>query len=68
MADVPYLFADEPTGNLDEANATRIMNLIDVLHRETGNTIIMITHDPDIAKRALVIYKLQGGALHIHTP
>lgn len=68
VADVPYLFADEPTGNLDEANATRIMNLIDVLHRETGNTIIMITHDPDIAKRALVIYKLQGGALHIHTP
>ena len=67
VADVPYLFADEPTGNLDETNATRIMDLIDVLHQETGNTIVMITHDPDIAKRADRIYKLQGGSLHIHT-
>jgi len=68
VADVPYLFADEPTGNLDEANAVRIMDLIDTLHKETGNTIVMITHDPDIAKRADMIYKLQGGALHIYTP
>lgn len=68
VSDVPYLFADEPTGNLDEANATRIMDLIDTLHRETGNTIIMITHDSDIAKRADIIYKLQWGTLHIHTP
>lgn len=60
VADVPYLFADEPTGNLDETNALRIMDLIDTLHQETGNTIIMITHDPDIAKRADQIYKLQG--------
>ncbi len=67
VADVPYLFADEPTGNLDETNALRIMDLIDTLHQETGNTIIMITHDPDIAKRADQIYKLQGWALHIHT-
>lgn len=42
---VPYLFADEPTGNLDERNAERIMELIRALHEETGNTIIMITHD-----------------------
>lgn len=42
---VPYLFADEPTGNLDERNAERIMELIRTLHEETGNTIIMITHD-----------------------
>ena len=67
VADVPYLFADEPTGNLDEANATRIMDLIDTLHEETGNTIVMITHDPDIAKRADMIYKLQGGSLHTYT-
>jgi putative ABC transport system ATP-binding protein len=45
VADVPYLLADEPTGNLDETNASNIMDLIDTLHKETQNTIIMITHD-----------------------
>lgn len=45
VADVPYLFADEPTGNLDEKNAEKIMELIRTLHEETKNTIIMITHD-----------------------
>jgi putative ABC transport system ATP-binding protein len=61
VADVPYLLADEPTGNLDEANAMKIMDLIDSLHKETKNTIIMITHDIDIAKRADRVYRLHGG-------
>jgi ABC-type lipoprotein export system ATPase subunit len=60
---VPYLFADEPTGNLDEKNAEKIMTLITELHRETGNTIIMITHDRDIAGYADETYRLHGGAL-----
>jgi putative ABC transport system ATP-binding protein len=63
VADVPYLLADEPTGNLDEANADRIMQLISELHRETGNTIIMITHDRDIAAHADMTYRLHGGTL-----
>lgn len=61
VADVPYLLADEPTGNLDETNAMKIMDLIDALHRETQNTIIMITHDRDIASRADRVYRLHGG-------
>ena len=61
VADVPYLLADEPTGNLDETNAMKIMDLIDTLHRETKNTIIMITHDRDIASRADRVYRLHGG-------
>ncbi len=61
VADVHYLLADEPTGNLDETNAMKIMDLIDALHRETKNTIIMITHDRDIASRADRIYRLHGG-------
>ncbi len=65
VADVEYLLADEPTGNLDEGNATRIMDLIDTLHRETGNTIVMITHDRDIANRADYIYRLHGGILQL---
>jgi putative ABC transport system ATP-binding protein len=63
VADVPYLLADEPTGNLDEVNAGRIMELITELHRETGNTIIMITHDRDIAGYADETYRLHGGQL-----
>ncbi len=63
VADVPYLFADEPTGNLDEGNARKIMDLIDALHQETKNTIVMITHDPDIASRADMVYRLHGGAI-----
>jgi ABC-type lipoprotein export system ATPase subunit len=65
VADVPYLFADEPTGNLDEANAQKIMKLIRELHHETENTIIMITHDRDIAGYADQTYRLHGGRLAI---
>lgn len=60
---MPYLLADEPTGNLDEGNAKRIMDILDVLHRETKNTIVMITHDRDIASRADTVWKLSGGTL-----
>ncbi len=63
VADVPYLLADEPTGNLDEGNARKIMHLIEELHKETKNTIIMITHDRDIASHAKKIYRLHGGKL-----
>ncbi len=63
VADVEYLLADEPTGNLDEGNANRIMDLIDILHQETGNTIVMITHDRDIANRADLIYRLHRGTI-----
>ena len=65
VADVPYLFADEPTGNLDEKNAQKIMELIRTLHEETKNTIIMITHDRGIASHADMVYRLAGGALQI---
>ena len=67
VADVEYLLADEPTGNLDEGNANRIMDLIDTLHQETGNTIVMITHDRDIASRADRVYRLSGGQLQEQT-
>lgn len=58
---VPYLFADEPTGNLDEKNAEKIMELIRDLHNETKNTIIMITHDRGIARHADSVFRLSLG-------
>lgn len=63
VADVSYLFADEPTGNLDEKNAEKIMELIRTLHEETKNTIIMITHDKGIASHADSLYRLSKGEL-----
>jgi putative ABC transport system ATP-binding protein len=62
---VPYLFADEPTGNLDEKNAEKIMELIRTLHDETKNTIIMITHDRGIADHADGTYRLSRGTLRV---
>lgn len=49
--DPSILLADEPTGNLDTATSTDIMNLFDELHRQ-GNTVILVTHEPDIADHA----------------
>jgi putative ABC transport system ATP-binding protein len=57
------LLADEPTGNLDDKNSLIITKLIKKLHKETNNTIIMITHDHKIAKIADKIYSLENNIL-----
>lgn len=57
------LLADEPTWNLDEANSDIVMNLIQKLHKDTGNTIIMITHDLEIAKLADTSFFLENHIL-----
>ncbi len=46
------LFADEPTGNLDGTTGERILDALDALRRETGATLVLVTHDPSIAERA----------------
>jgi putative ABC transport system ATP-binding protein len=57
------ILADEPTGNLDEANETVVMEIFRELHR-AGHTILMVTHDPDIARQADRRIELQHGHLH----
>lgn len=52
VGEVPYLFMDEPTGNLDKKNADRVMDLIGELRRETEISILAITHDDSVAERA----------------
>lgn len=49
VTDPEVLLADEPTGNLDSARSREIMELLTVLNREQGITIVMVTHDPDMA-------------------
>jgi putative ABC transport system ATP-binding protein len=55
------LFADEPTGNLDTARSREIMNLLTGLNRDQGVTIVMVTHEPDMATYAKrVVHFLDG--------
>ncbi len=55
------LLADEPTGNLDSKNAEQIMDIMKMYNREFGQTILMVTHNEELAKKAdKVIYMLDG--------
>jgi putative ABC transport system ATP-binding protein len=49
VTDPEILLADEPTGNLDSARTTEIMNLLAALNKQHGITIVMVTHEPDVA-------------------
>lgn len=60
---LPILLADEPTGNLDHRNAHHIMELMMELQRESGVTIIIITHDSAMAKYADRQFELSDGEL-----
>ncbi|MDX1913504.1 MAG: ABC transporter ATP-binding protein [Saprospiraceae bacterium] len=55
------LFADEPTGNLDSENAAGIVDLIFDLNRTAGTTLVLVTHDLDLARRTGRILKIKGG-------
>ena len=55
------LFADEPTGNLDAENAAGIVDLIFELNQTAGTTLVLVTHDPELAKRTGRILRLKGG-------
>lgn len=57
------LFADEPTGNLDRSTAGKISDLIFELNREAGTTLLMVTHDRELASRCGRIFELHGGRL-----
>jgi putative ABC transport system ATP-binding protein len=57
------LFADEPTGNLDGENTQNIVNLLFDLNKQAGTTLILVTHDLDLARRTGRILKLKNGAV-----
>ena len=59
------LLADEPTGNLDEDTRDEIIGLLDTLWRERGLTLVLVTHDSAIARRAQRIGVMARGRLSI---
>ena len=57
------LFADEPTGNLDEETGEKVIQLLFKLNKEAGTTLVIITHDLDLANRTQQILRLKGGKI-----
>jgi ABC-type lipoprotein export system ATPase subunit len=57
------LFADEPTGNLDSRTSVEILSMFQQLNREEGLTIILVTHEPDVARYAQRIVHLKDGLI-----
>ena len=58
-----YLFADEPTGNLDSNNGKKIMAILKEINQEKKTTIVMVTHDPDFAEMANRKITLSDGKI-----
>ncbi len=55
------VFADEPTGNLDSVTGDAIMVILSELHRKQGMTMLMVTHEPELAKTADRVIRMQDG-------
>ncbi|MBL1241998.1 MAG: ABC transporter ATP-binding protein [OCS116 cluster bacterium] len=58
------ILADEPTGNLDEATGHEIADLLFTLNKQEGRTLLLITHDLELAQKADRILRLENGKLH----
>ncbi len=64
LANRPTLvLADEPTGNLDSVSGDEVMNVFEMLHSQHGTTIILVTHDQNVARRTHRILRMQDGKL-----
>lgn len=57
------LFADEPTGNLDAETSSKVMKLIFDLNKEAGTTLILVTHDMELASKTQRIIRIRGGEI-----
>ena len=62
----PIILADEPTGNLDSGSSKEIMGILKELHEE-GRTVIIITHDNEIAAQAKRVIKIMDGRIESDT-
>jgi len=61
--DAPIILADEPTGELDTVNAKIVVDYLSKVNRELGKTIIMVTHDPSVARRTDRILRIEDGVI-----
>ncbi len=61
VGDPQILLADEPTGNLDSEAGARVLDLIDEARKQRGLSVLLVTHDPSVARRADRVVKLRDG-------
>nr|WP_256127311.1 MULTISPECIES: ATP-binding cassette domain-containing protein [Xanthomonas] len=61
------LFADEPTGSLDQATGAQISDLLFALNATSDTTLVLVTHDMSLAQRCRHIYRIDSGRLHAQT-
>jgi putative ABC transport system ATP-binding protein len=66
--DPPILLADEPTGNLDSATGHQVVELLLEIHRTRGTTLVLVTHDPELAAVADTTIALRDGRVVSTTP
>jgi putative ABC transport system ATP-binding protein len=62
------VLADEPTGNLDSRTAVEVMSVFQRLNRESGITIVLVTHEPDIAQYAERVIVVRDGLITTDEP
>lgn len=63
ITDPKILFADEPTGNLDDENSKHVTELLFGLNKEQGTTLVLVTHNLELAQKTERILKMRGGKL-----
>ncbi|MCU0358997.1 MAG: ABC transporter ATP-binding protein [Cyclobacteriaceae bacterium] len=63
ITDPKILFADEPTGNLDEDNSGHVTDLLFSLNKEQGTTLVLVTHNLELAQKTERILRMKGGKL-----
>lgn len=59
------LFADEPTGSLDQATGHQVSDLLFALNAQAGTTLVLVTHDMTLARRCRRVYRIDGGRLRL---
>lgn len=68
VCDPPLILADEPTGNLDTTTSREIMELFRQLNEDTGMSVLIVTHEPDVAKYANRLVRLKDGHVFYDGP
>jgi putative ABC transport system ATP-binding protein len=64
----PILLADEPTGNLDTVTGGQVIELLDAMHRDYGTTLVLVTHDHELASRMERVISLRDGRVESDSP
>jgi len=63
IGDPPIILADEPTGNLSTSDTNQVLEILDSLNKEMGKTLVVVTHNPDVAKHAERIVHMRDGQI-----